>query len=48
MPPADPGESPGGGPGSKAPGSSEDLAVNCIKNGPKIHTCGAYCSITFR
>ena len=36
------------GPGGKAPGSSEDLAVDCIENGPKVHPRGAYCLITFR
>ena len=40
-------QSSSGGPGGQAPGSSEDLAVNCIKNGPKIHPRGAYCLITF-
>ena len=38
----------GGGGGGEAYGSSEDIAVNCIENGPKIHPRGAYCSITVR
>ena len=45
--------SPSAGPGQslgrdQATRSSEDLAVNCIKNEPKIHLSGAYCLITFR
>ena len=41
-----PGQVPGGDPGGEAPGSSEDLAGNCIKNRPKLQPPGAYCLIT--
>ena len=34
--PAGPGQCPGGGPGGKAPGSSQDTSFYSTKNGPKI------------
>ena len=34
--PVGPGQSPGGGPGSKVPGSSENTAFYSIKNRPKF------------
>ena len=46
--PAGPGQDPIRARGSESPECSEDLAVSCIENGPKIHPRGTYCLITFR
>ena len=39
--PAGPGQCPCGGPGSEAPGSSEDTSFYSTKNGPKIDVFSA-------
>ena len=44
-PPGDPGQSPGGGPGSKAPGSYSDPAVQSIKKCPPKHFLGTFLAV---
>ena len=47
--PAGPGQRPGGGPRSEAPGSSEDTSFYSTKNGPKIDAfLPWYCSRNYK